>query len=76
MNYLIATGSSPTYYIACKRNLRINLNFLRGFINQTELQTCKSGTASPVDSSPFLSGLPNQQPSMKWGENDGLDLSN
>lgn len=34
MNSLIATGSSPMYYIACKGNLRICLNFLRGFINE------------------------------------------
>lgn len=31
---------------------------------------------SPKDSSPFLTTSPNKQPSMKWGENDGLILSN
>lgn len=43
---------------------------------RNELQMCRSGTASPVDSSHFLSTLPNQQFSMKSGENDELDLSN
>lgn len=75
MNYLIATGSSPMFYTAGKGNLRIYLNFLRGFINQTEPQTTRCGT-DPVGGSPFLSALPNQQFSMKLGENDRLDLKN
>jgi len=41
------------------------------------IETCvPNRTPSPADSSPFLTTPPNRQSSMKWGENDGLILSN